>query len=80
MNQTEIKPGGYFDDIMDLGTDGYRFDDLFLAGDVNAEGTVKTTAGLAWDLGGYTAGAPTADGYLTVAVEGVTYRVAVDKQ
>jgi hypothetical protein len=47
--------------------------------DIICDGTIKTAAGKEWNLGGYTAGAPTADGYLTVVVDGVTYKVLVDK-
>jgi hypothetical protein len=47
--------------------------------DIICDGTIKTAAGKEYDLGGYTAGAPTADGYLTVVVDGITYKVLVDK-
>ena len=47
--------------------------------DIICDGTIKTAAGKEYNLGGYTAGAPTADGYLTMTVDGVTYKVLVDK-
>jgi hypothetical protein len=44
------------------------------------DGVLKTANGVGYDFQGYTAGAPTADGYLTFVADGVTYRVAVDRQ
>jgi len=43
-------------------------------------GTVTTKIGSAWDFGAYNAGAPTADGYLVVVVDGTTYHIACDAQ
>lgn len=49
--------------------------------DVWCDGEISTDGGTTkWDLGAYTVGAPTPDGYLTVVVEGVTYRISVDRQ
>jgi len=51
------------------------------ADDVWCDGEISTDGGTTkWNLGGYTAGAPTVDGYLTVVVGGTTYRIAVDAQ
>lgn len=36
---------------------------------------IKTLLNVAWDLGGYTAGAPAATGYVTVKLGGVTYKL-----
>ena len=36
--------------------------------------TIKTALGVSWDMGGYTAGAPSATGYVSVKVNGVTYK------
>lgn len=45
-----------------------------------AGSTVATAEGSAWDLQDYTVGAPTADGFLVVVVDGSTYHIAVDLQ
>lgn len=37
--------------------------------------TIKTGLNVPWNLGGYTAGAPAATGYLTAIVNGVTYKL-----
>jgi hypothetical protein len=47
----------------------------FGAANVAIGGTVRTAAGVQWDLGGYTGGAPTATGYVTVVINGVTYKL-----
>lgn len=39
-------------------------------------GTLRTQLGVPWNLGGYTAGAPTPTGYITVNVNGANYRIA----
>lgn len=38
-------------------------------------GTIKTLLNVTWDMGGYTAGAPAATGYVTVKVAGTTYKL-----
>lgn len=38
-------------------------------------GTIQTALGVTWDVGGYTAGAPAATGYVTVKVAGTTYKL-----
>ena len=43
-----------------------------------SDGTITTNSGVKWDLGGYTIGAPTVEGYLSVVVAGATYRIAVE--
>lgn len=43
-------------------------------GNLVVTGTIKTTLGVTWDLGGYTAGAPAATGYVTVKLGGTTYK------
>lgn len=48
---------------------------LDVTGNIKASGTVKTTLGAAWDLGAYTAGAPAATGYVTIKINGTTYRL-----
>lgn len=45
-------------------------------GTVQIRSTIQTAAGIPWNLGAYTAGAPTATGYLTATVNGSTYRIA----
>ena len=50
------------------------------AGNVRLDGTIRTASAVDWDLGAYTAGAPTPDGYLTVIVAGTTYRISADLQ
>ena len=49
---------------------------LVLSGNVATFiGTLQTALGVTWDVGGYTAGAPAATGYVTVKVGGVTYKL-----
>lgn len=47
------------------------------SGNLSVTGTIKSTLGVTWDLGGYTAGAPSATGYVTVKVGGTTYKFLV---
>jgi hypothetical protein len=47
--------------------------------DVWCDGEISTDGGTTrWDLGGYSAGAPTADGYVTLYINGSTYEVLVN--
>lgn len=55
---------------MNLSTD----EDIYCTGQISTDG--GTTQ---WDLGGYTAGAVTPDGYITVVINGTTYRLAADQ-
>lgn len=48
------------------------------SGNLLLVGTLTTAANVAWNLGAYSAGAPTPTGYLTVTVAGATYRIAVE--
>lgn len=43
-------------------------------GDLEVQGTIKTALNVAWDLGGYTAGAPAATGYVSVTLNGTVYK------
>lgn len=47
--------------------------------DISCDGTIKTAAGKEYDLGGYTAGAPAADGYITMTIDGAVYQVLCNK-
>jgi hypothetical protein len=59
---------------------------IYVGGDVNVDsgdvwctGEISTDGGTTkWDLGGYSVGAPTIEGYLTVVVNGSTYRLAAE--
>lgn len=66
----------YFGTSNAFGT-GITNDALILdsGGNATFAGTVKTTLGSAWDLGGYTGGAPAATGYVTIKIGGVTYKL-----
>jgi hypothetical protein len=48
-------------------------------GKVTCADTIETAAGNEYNFGGYTAGAPVADGYLTMVVDGTTYQVLVNQ-
>lgn len=45
------------------------------SGNFTVPGTVKTTLGSAWDMGGYTTTAPAATGYVTIKIGGTTYKL-----
>jgi len=63
-----------------VGTTITMLGDVDITGDLYCSGVLSTDQGTTkWELGGYTAGAPTPDGYLTVTINGAAYRVAVDK-
>lgn len=42
---------------------------------ITKDGTIKTVNGKAWDLRGYTTTAPAATGYVTVTIDGATYKL-----
>jgi hypothetical protein len=50
---------------------------LDASGNATLTGTIKTAANVPWNLGAYTAGAPSATGYVTVTVNGVNYKFVV---
>lgn len=53
---------------------------LDVTGDVWCSGQISTDGGTTqWDLGAYSAGAPTADGYVSVVINGSTYKLLCDK-
>jgi len=54
-------------------------DKNYIHGTLEVSSTIKTNHGKAYDFSGYTAGAPTADGYLTIYVDGLTFHVLCDK-
>lgn len=45
------------------------------SGYVKSVDTLKTGTDVAWDLGGYTAGAPAAVGYVSVMIDGIHYKL-----
>ena len=47
--------------------------------DISCDGTIKTAAGNEYNLCGYTVGAPAADGYLTMTIDGAVYQVLCNK-
>lgn len=63
-----IRVGG---GVITLGYDGG-----FGVASVKVGGNLATGSGPWWYLGGYSVGAPSATGYLTVVVNGTTYRIA----
>jgi hypothetical protein len=50
---------------------------LDASGNAALSGTIRTNANVQWNLGGYSAGAPSATGYVTVTVAGVNYKFLV---
>lgn len=51
------------------------YDGGFGPANVAVGGTLRTALNIPWNLGGYTAGAPAATGYISVVVNGVTYKL-----
>lgn len=60
---------------MRIYTDGGDKATLDTSGNLVLTGTVSTAAGAAWNLSTYTAGAPAATGYVTVVINGTTYKL-----
>lgn len=54
----------------------YPSGDTQIRSNLSIGGVLRTTSNIPWNFGAYTAGAPTATGYLTVTVNGSTYRIA----
>lgn len=48
---------------------------LDTSGNLVLTGTIKTAAGFAWNLFGYTAGAPVATGHVDITINGTTYQL-----
>lgn len=61
--------------VFSVGVPGTPKLSLTTAGNMTLTGTIQTAAGSAWNLGGYTAGAPVATGHVDVIIGGVTYQL-----
>lgn len=61
--------------VLALGIPGAARLSLSTAGNLAIDGTITTQGGFAWNLAGYTAGAPAATGHVDISIGGTTYQL-----